>query len=326
MTDSFTLDDFRSAQEAICPYVNKTPFHVWHGREIDEALGAETNAVLKLELFQKSGTFKARGAIVNFLSLTEEQKKKGVTAVSAGNHAIAVAFGAREFGVHAKVVMIKTANPARIAAAKALGAEVVIGDDAASSFELVKKIALDEGRTFIHPFDGRNVALGTGTLGLEFAEESGPLDAVIIPIGGGGLASGVSAAFKLAQPNCKIYGVEPTGADSMARSFKLGKPQSIDAVKTIADSLGAPMALPYSFALCRQNIDELCLVEDIDLKRAMGMLFREMKLAVEPAGAASTAALLGPLKNQLKGKRVGLIVCGANIDMDSFHKFIEEGE
>ena len=326
MTDKITLEDLKKTQKLIAPYVNKTPFHTWKGFEIDEDLGKDTDAVLKLELFQKAGTFKARGAIVNFMLLTPEQKAKGVTAVSAGNHAIAVAVGAREFDVNAKVVMIKTANPARIAAAKALGAEVIIGEDARSSFDLVEKIAREEGRTFIHPFDGRNVALGTGTLGLEFAEEAGPLDALIIPIGGGGLASGVSTAFKLVQPNCKIYGVEPTGADSMKRSFEMGTPQHIVAVQTIADSLGAPMALQYSYDLCRENIDELCLVEDTELKRAMSMLFREMKLAVEPAGAATTAALLGPLKNKLQGKRVGLIICGANIDIDTFHQFVSEGE
>ena len=161
-------------------------------------------------------------------------------------------------------------------------------------------------------------ALGTSTLGLEFAREALALDALIVPIGGGGLCAGVASAFKLVQPDCKVYGVEPEGADSMTRSFKAGSPQTIDKVRTIADSLGAPYALPYSYALCKANVDEIVLVDDAALGRAMGLLFLEIKLAVEPAGAAATAALLGPLRARLQGKRVGIIVCGANIDFATF--------
>ncbi len=161
-------------------------------------------------------------------------------------------------------------------------------------------------------------ALGTATLGLEFARQAPGLDALIVPIGGGGLAAGTASTFKLVQPDCLIYGVEPEGADSMSRSFAAGSPQTIDKVRSIADSLGAPYALPYSFALCRQNVDDIVLVDDDALRRAMGLLFAEMKLAVEPAGAAATAALLGPLRQRLQGKRVGVIVCGANIDFSTF--------
>jgi threonine dehydratase len=161
-------------------------------------------------------------------------------------------------------------------------------------------------------------ALGTATLGLEFARQAPDLDALIVPIGGGGLCAGVASAFKLVQPACKVYGVEPEGADSMSRSFEAGTPQTIEKVRTIADSLGAPYALPYSFALCQQNVDDIVLVDDNALRRAMGLLFSEMKLAVEPAGAAATAALTGPLRERLQGKRVGVIVCGANIDFATF--------
>ena len=170
----------------------------------------------------------------------------------------------------------------------------------------------------MHPFEGELTALGTATMGLEFARQAPQLDALIVPIGGGGLCAGVASAFKLAQPACQIYGVEPEGADSMSRSFRAGSPQTIDKVSTIADSLGAPYALPYSFDLCQQNVDEIVLVDDDELRSAMGLLFSEMKLAVEPAGAAATAALVGPLRERLQGGRVGVIVCGANIDFASF--------
>src|SRR5207248_8437518 len=168
-------------------------------------------------------------------------------------------------------------------------------------------------RTFIHPFEGFGTALGTATLGLELCEQAPEIEAVIIPIGGGGLCAGVAAAVKQRLPHVQVYGVEPEGADSMHRSFRSGKPESIDKVRTIADSLGAPYAAPYSFELCRRFVDELVLVDDDALRDAMRFLVATAKLAVEPAGAAATAALLGPLRSPLDGKRVGVIVCGGNI-------------
>lgn len=177
----------------------------------------------------------------------------------------------------------------------------------------------------IHPFDGPRVSLGTATLGLEFAEQVPGLDAVIVPVGGGGLASGVAAAIKQTHPDCAVYGVEPTGADSMSRSFAAGAPQPAGPITTIADSLAPPFSLPHSFGLCRQLLDDLVLVDDDALCVALYHLFRGAKLAVEPAGAAATAALLGPLRERLRGGRVGLIVCGANIDHASFAAYLARG-
>jgi threonine dehydratase len=194
------------------------------------------------------------------------------------------------------------------------------------AFERVKQIEATEGRTFVHPFEGPLTALGTATLGLEFMEQVPDLDAVIVPIGGGGLCAGVSAAVKLSAPACRVFGVEPEGADSMHRSFAAGSPQAIESVKTIADSLGAPYATPYSFGLCRRYVDELVLVDDDALRRAMRLLMTSAKLAVEPAGAAATAALCGPLRERLAGKRVGLIVCGANIDPAGYAAQVTAGD
>ena len=229
-------------------------------------------------------------------------------------------------GASAKVVMLATASPVRIARAQAYGAEVVLAPDVKAAFQRVEQIANDEGRAFVHPYEGPATALGTATVGLEFSEQAGPLDAVIIPIGGGGLCAGMARAIKLLQPGCAVFGVEPEGADSMHRSFAAGEPVGIDQVRTIADSLGAPMALPYGFDLCRRHVDELVKVSDDELRAAMKLLFDEMKLAVEPAGAASTAALVGPLRGRFEGKRVGVIACGANIDIAAFANHIATAE
>jgi threonine dehydratase len=308
----------RAARATLGDRVVTTPVWRWQGREIDGLVGRDTEVWLKLELFQRAGTFKPRGALLNMLALDQEALARGVTAVSAGNHAIAVAYAASALGTTAKVVMPKTANRGRVAVCRAWGAEVTLVEDVHRAFDEVHRIEREEGRAFIHPFEGERTALGTATVGLELADQVLDLDAVIVPIGGGGLAAGVATAIKQLQPRCQVYGVEPEGADTMHRSFAAGSPQSIDAVRTIADSLGAPYAAPYTFALCRKFIDRLVKVNDDQLRAAMALLFREMKLAVEPAGAATTAALVGPLKAELGGKRVGVIVCGANTDIESF--------
>ena len=159
-------------------------------------------------------------------------------------------------------------------------------------------------------------------MGAEFVRQVPGLEAVIVPIGGGGLCAGVSAAVKLLAPGCKVYGVEPEGADSMRRSFAAGSVQSIERVNTIADSLGAPYALPITFSLCRRFVDDLVLISDDQIRAAMRLLLEDAKLAVEPAGAAATAALLGPLRERVAGKKVGIIVCGANIDAASFLRLL----
>ncbi|MGH8189873.1 MAG: threonine ammonia-lyase [Rhodanobacteraceae bacterium] len=313
-----SLDDIRAARERLGERVRETPVWRWRGDAIERAAGQDTQVFLKLELFQYTGTFKARGALLNALALSGPQKQRGVTAVSAGNHAIAVAFAARTIGTTAKVVMPKTANRARVALCRAYGAEVVLADDVYAAFDEVNRIEREEGRTFIHPFEGELTVLGTATVGYELCSQVQDLDAVIMPIGGGGLIAGVACAIKQMQPKCMVFGVEPDGADSMSRSFAAGSPQSIEKVNTIADSLGAPYALPYSFGVARRFVDAIVTVPDQAMQRAMGLLFHEMKLAVEPAGAAATAALCGPLRERLDRNRVGVIVCGSNIDVATF--------
>jgi threonine dehydratase len=321
-TPRITLEDIRAARRQLGSRIRLTPVQSLSGPAVEAALAAGTRALMKLELFQHTGSFKARSALLNALLLPEAERARGVCAISAGNHAIAVAFAASTVGTSAKVVMKQDSNPFRIEQCRRYGAEVELVADVHVGFRRVQEIAEAEGRTFIHPYEGLRVASGTGTLGLEFLEQAPDLEAVIVPIGGGGLAAGVSSAVKLVNPACQVFGVEPFGADTMYRSFASGRPESIDQVRTIADSLGAPFALPISFALCRASIDDIVRVEDAELVAAMRFLLEHAKLAVEPAGAAATAALLGPLRERLAGRRVGLIICGSNIDAAGFARLI----
>ena len=320
-----SLQDIRDTARLLAPHILRTPLIPWSSPSLARLLGPETQIHLKLELFQVTGTFKARGALTWALSLTPEQKARGITAVSAGNHAIAAAFAAKAIGAPARIVVLKSANPLRLAMARDLGAEITIAETGAEGFAIADRLVKEQGLTFIHPFDGRNVALGTGTLGAEIADDAPELDAVIVAVGGGGLASGAARAIKLLRPDCAVYGVEPAGAPSMRRSFDQGAPVKLDRVDTIADSLAPPMALPFSFELARAHLDDIVLVDDDSICAAMALLQAEARLAVEPAAAAATAALMGPLRQRLAGKRIGIIVCGANIDSATYGGLLERG-
>ena len=310
------IDAIRALRRTLGESIRTTPLLRCAGIEL--ALDNGTEVWGKLEFLQRTGTFKARGALANLHALSQEQLARGVTAVSAGNHAIATAFAARAVGSSAKVVMIGTANPYRISAGKSYGAEVILVEDVHDAFEVAKSIEREEGRFFVHPFEGPEVAKGTGTVGLEICEQLDAFDALIVPIGGGGLMAGIANVVRQLQPSVEIIGVEPRGANTMHLSFGAGEPRGIEQVRTIADSLGAPYAMPYSFELCRANVDRLVEIDDLDLRRAMGFLFQRMKFAVEPACAASTATLTGPLREELAGKRVVLVFCGSNIDWATF--------
>ncbi|MFL5407704.1 MAG: threonine/serine dehydratase, partial [Myxococcales bacterium] len=252
-----TIAEIRRAREELADLVVETPVWRWRSDALERILGRGTEVLLKLELFQHSGSFKPRGALCVMRSLSREQLARGVTAVSAGNHAMAVGYAARALGTTAKVVMPKNANPARVQGSRDYGAEVDLVEDVHRAFDRVREIEEKEGRAFVHPFEGPLTALGTATVGFELCAQAADLDAVIVPIGGGGLCAGVAAAVKQISARTLVLGVEPEGADTMHRSFASGKPEGIDKVRTIADSLGAPHAAPYSFGLCRKYVDDL---------------------------------------------------------------------
>lgn len=316
MIEGPEIDEIEALRNSLGDDVLCTP--LMRCAALEELVGAGTRVFGKLEFLQRTGTFKARGALAVLNSLGRAQLARGVTAVSAGNHAVATAYAAGVVGANAKVVMLSTANAARVEACRAYGADLVMVDNIREAFEVAAAIEEEEGRFFVHPFEGREIATGTGTLGLEIFEQCPGVDAAIVPVGGGGLIAGTANALKQLQPDCEVFGVEPEGADTMRRSIDAGAPQSIDKVRTIADSLGAPFAMPYSFELCRQHVDQLVLVDDQQLRKAMGWLFQAMKIAVEPACAASTAALVGPLRDRMQGRTVVLVFCGSNIDWPTF--------
>lgn len=321
-----TIAAIRANRARLGDLVITTPIRHLVDDALSLAVGADTQVWLKEELFQRTGSFKPRGALSVMLDLDATALAHGVTGVSAGNHAISLGYCSRVLGTTAKVVMPKSANAFRVQVCRELGVIVELVDNVHEAFSRVEEIVTTEGRTFVHPYEGPKTALGTASVGLEFIDqvraEGAELDAVIVAAGGGGLTAGVACAVKQLSPETKVFVVEPEGADTLSRSFKAGTPQSIDAVRTIADSLGAPRCEPYSFALNRRFVDEVVLVNDDQIRAAMRLLFRSAKLAVEPAGAAALAALMYPLRARLEGQRVGVVVCGANIDPDTFAKQI----
>lgn len=280
-------------------------------------VGAEVT--MKLELFQETGTFKARGVLLAIAALDANARKAGVVAVSGGNHALAVAWGAHKSGISARVIMPKTTDPARVEGCRALGADIELAEDIGAAFDRMDALAA-AGATPLHPFESPYMTLGAATLGREIIMDTPDLEALIVPVGGGGLISGVALAVKLRNPNVQVFGVEPHGANSMTRSMKSGRPEKLQKVSTIADSLGSPLAMPYSFGIAQKHVDSMVEISDAEMRQVMGLLYDGLKIAAEPACAASTAALVGPLREQLAGKKVGIIACGSNIGAERFHE------
>ena len=320
--DAPDIDAIRANRARLGSLIVTTPVRELVDDALAAAVGASTTVWLKEELFQRTGSFKPRGALTVMLDLDAAALTRGVTGVSAGNHAISLGYCAKKLGTTAHVVMPKTANAFRVQMCRELGAMVELVENVHLAFERVHEIVASDGRTFVHPYEGPKTALGTASVGLEFIDQvraaGSSLDAVLVASGGGGLTGGVACAVKQMSPSTAVYVVEPVGADSMRRSFDAGEPQSIDAVRTIADSLGAPRCEPYSFALNRMFVDDVVLVTDDQIRHAMRLLFRSAKLVVEPAGAAALAALMYPLRERLDGKRVGVVVCGGNIGIESY--------
>ena len=320
LIEDLTLEAIRARWHALAGDIVRTPMVPMEG-----GVPGAAATLLKLETVQHTGTFKARGALSSARAIPPDRRAAGITAASAGNHAIAAAWAARASGIAARVVMQNTANPFRVARARDMGAEVILRDPGAATFGEAERLSREEGMTFIHPFDGRDTVLGTGGIGLEMLKDAPDLDAVVVSVGGAGLIGGVAAAIKLTNPACAVYGVEPEGADSMARSLAAGAPVTLDRVQTVADSLAPPMALPLGHALCAAYVDDIVRVSDDAICGGMVILAEDAKLAVEPAAGAAIAGAYGPLRDRLAGKRVGVIVCGANIDARGYAELAARG-
>lgn len=322
---ALSLEAIRANTASLSDAIRRTPCIALDSGLMARVLGGGV-AVLKLECFQHTGTFKARGALSVARSLDAEHRARGITAASAGNHAIAAAWAARQIGASAKVVIQSNANPFRVALARAEGADVILKAPGAETFAEAERLVREEGRSFIHPFEGLLTSLGTAGVGLELMEDAPDLDAVVVSIGGGGLVSGIAAAVKQINSACKVYGVEPDGAAGMHASLASGAPVTLRRVDTVADSLGAPMALPFGHAVCSAYLDDIVLLDDDSICAGMIGFQQEAKLAVEPAAGAALAAVMGPLRARLHGMRVGIIVCGANIDAQTYMRLLAQGQ
>ena len=267
---------------------------------------------LKAELFQRTGSFKSRGVLNKLAALTAEERAQGVIGISAGNHAQALAYGAREAGLSVLVVMWADANPAKIAAAQAYGAEVdLVAPDPTEAFDRLHELIAETGRTLVHPFDDPLVIAGQGTVGLEIVEDVAEVDVVVVPVGGGGLISGIATAVQGLRPQARIVAVEPELSPALHEGLKAGRPVPVQP-RSIADGLGAPFAGDHAVRVCAALGVESVLVSEEDIEEGFRFVYRRAKLACEPAGAATTAALLAGKVAVSPGNTVVAVVSGGN--------------
>jgi threonine dehydratase len=305
------LANIRAARERIAGRIHTTP--TVSATRLGERVGV--HLVLKCENLQKTGSFKVRGALNKLSQLDDAGRTRGVVTVSAGNHAAALAWAAHAAGVHAVVVMPETASPMKVAASRGYGAEVVLfGTSGTQAFAHARELSKERGLTFIHPFDDEQICAGAGTAGLELVEQAKDLECVVIPIGGGGLITGMAVAIKELNPRVRVIGVEPTGAPSMRRSLDEGRAVHLDSMKTIADGLAAPMAGELNYEIVRKYVDDVVLIDDDAIVDAVRELLFSTKLLAEPAGAAGVAAVLTRAISFRDGERVAAVVSGGNVD------------
>jgi threonine dehydratase len=308
-----TLADIREAHKRIGAQLASTP--VMRSSLLD--LDTGSTVFLKCENLQRTGSFKSRGALNAVMNLSQAQRSAGVVTVSAGNHAQALAWAAAVVGAPCTVVMPATAARSKVEASQSYGATVVFEQSSMAAFERCQKIADEDGLTLVHPFDDPRIAAGAGTVGLELLEQVHHLQAVVVPVGGGGLLAGVALAVKECAPNVRVYGVEPVGAAAMFRSMQEGRAVRLaEAPKTVADGLAAPMAGELTYAVTRKYVDRIILVEDAAIVSAMQFLVTRTKLLVEPAGAAGLAALREKLVPDSANARIGIILSGGNVDLN----------
>ena len=307
-----TLADIRAARERVASFVHQTP--VMTSTRLGDRVGVKL--FLKCENFQKTGSFKVRGVTNKLSQLDGAARDRGVVTVSAGNHAQALAWGARANGIKATVVMPAAASPAKVEASRGYGAEVVLhGETSIQAFAKARELESERGLTFVHPFDDPQILAGAGTTGLELVEQIADVDVVVIPIGGGGLIGGMMPAIKESNPKIRVFGVEPTGAPSTRRSLDEGHAVRLEKVATIADGLAAPMMGDMPYEIVRKYVDDVVLLEDDVIADAMRELLLNTKLLAEPAGATATAAVLQRAVPFRDGQRVAVMVSGGNIDL-----------
>ncbi len=317
-TLAISADDVEAAARQLAGHAHRTP--VFSSRTLDEAVGAEV--VLKAENLQRGGAFKFRGAFNAVSRLGPEQRRRGVLAFSSGNHAQAVALAAGLHDASAVIVMPTDAPASKRAATEAYGAEVVEYDRYAEDREEIgRRLARERGLTVVPPFDHPDVIAGQGTAALELLEQAGPLDAIVVPVSGGGLAAGTATIAKARLPAIEVHGVEPQAGDDTRRSLEAGERLSIPVPRTIADGLATPAPGALTFPINRELLAGVARVSDAEIVEAMRFMFERMKLVAEPSGATGLAGLLSG-RFDLAGARVGVIISGGNVDTARFAELL----
>jgi threonine dehydratase len=314
--------DIAAAAERLAGHARRTP--VMTSRTVDERTGARV--FFKCENFQRMGAFKFRGAFNALAQLTPEQKRSGVLAYSSGNHAQAVALAGTLLGVNTVIVMPQDAPQVKLEATRGYGAEVITYDPAtARREELAAGIAGERGMTVIPPYNHAQVVAGQGTAAMELIEETGPLDFLLVPCGGGGLLSGCAVAASHWSPGCKVIGVEPEAGDDATRSFRSKTLQTCRDPDTIADGARTPSLGTITFPLVLHYVHDMLTVSDAELLRSMFWIWERMKIVIEPTGALAAAALLeGKLdgRHDYKGRRIGVVISGGNADIKALCRLL----
>ena len=319
--ETVTLESIQAARQRIGEAIHISPCHLSH--HLSEVAGLPVH--LKLENLQRTGSFKERGALNKLLTLTDGQRRQGVIAASAGNHAQGVAFHAAALGIRAQIVMPLATPLVKVASTRSFGAEVILhGASYDEACEEALRRRDEEGRTFIHPFDDPVVISGQGTVALELLEQVPDLEAVVVPIGGGGLIGGIACALKETNPKIRVIGVEPEKLPSMLRAREAGSPVTIAAEATIADGIAVRRAGDVTLPLVTRYVDEIVTVDDEEIASAILTLLEREKTLAEGAGAAALAAILQS-KTNLRHRRTVVLVCGGNIDVTLLAKIIERG-
>ena len=319
--ESVTLTSIQAARARIGDAIYVSPCQLSH--QLSELTGLPLH--LKLENLQLTGSFKERGALNKLLTLGKVERDRGVIAASAGNHAQGVAFHASSLGIRAQIVMPLATPQIKVAATRGFGAEVILhGASYEEACEEALRRRVEQGRTFIHPFDDAEVISGQGTIGLELLEQVPDIEAVVVPIGGGGLIAGVACALKETNPKIRVVGVEPEKLPSMLRAREAGHPVTIAAEATIADGIAVRRAGDLTLPLVSRYVDEIVTVDDEEIASAILLLLEQEKTLAEGAGAAALAAVVQS-KTNLRHRRTVVLVSGGNIDVTRLAKIIERG-
>jgi threonine dehydratase len=309
-----TYDDVCAAAERLSGHAHRTP--VMRSTTIDRELDAQL--FFKCENLQRMGAFKFRGAFNALSKFDERQRKAGVVTFSSGNHAQAIALSASLLGISSTIIMPNDAPAAKVAATRGYGGKVVMYDRFSEDREQIgRDLAEKEGLTLIPPYDHPDVIAGQGTAVKELLEESGPLDAIFVCLGGGGLLAGSALSARALAPQCQIYGVEPEAGNDGQRSFRSGAIVHIDTPKTIADGAQTQHLGNYTFEIIRRDVDDILTASDLQLVECMRFFAMRMKLIVEPTGCLGFAAARA-MKSQVRGKRIGIIISGGNVDLNRF--------